>query len=562
MCIPRLGRSSTHLTHAVAASCCKRPKVLHQGSQLADEDLPMPIESTDVTAAEDAAEHAPTAPRSRRSFIFFGALAAAGALAPRSLRAQRVATRRRPAPPVQADEFPTILPQESVIAFESWTSDSVRLVRRVTMGTTFSDVMLARGIGYQGYLNRQLNYTKIPDDTTNAVVATKWPLLSQTADQLFSQPDGTFTAQLQEATIYRAAFSQRQLYERMVEFWSDHFNISINKVGYLKLIDDRDVIRKYAMSKVGDLVRASSKSPAMLGYLDQTLSKVGRPNQNYARELMELHTLGVDAGYTQDDVAELSRVLTGWSFQGRGVFVFNPGDHDWGAKTVMGITVPAGSPSLGQAGIKEGEQLIDMLIAHPNTARFIATKMLKWLLTTEPTASQISTIASVYKATGGDIKSMVRAILNDAWLPASPLKFKRPFHFLVSALRSTNPFVASLATMNSQLNNIGQPLFVFETPDGYPDKVEFWAGNIMPRWSFGSTLSGSTSNTSINVDVSRYLAGTADAAIDIMDQEFFGGELDTPTRLALLNYLKGGTLSARIRETLALAMSSSRFQWY
>src|SRR6185503_4707687 len=125
---------------------------------------------------------------------------------------------------------------------------------------------------------------------------------------------------------------------------------------------------------------------------------------NYAREIMELHTLGVDGGYTQTDVAELSRVFTGWTIQGRGQFVFNPAIHDWGAKTVMGMSIPAGSPSLGQEGVKEGEKVIDMLVAHPNTARFISTKMLKWLLTATPTEAQISAVASAYKATSGDIK--------------------------------------------------------------------------------------------------------------------------------------------------------------
>ena len=198
----------------------------------------------------------------------------------------------------------------------------------------------------------------------------------------------------------------------------------------------RDVIRKHALGKFPDMLKASAHSPSMLAYLDQTQSRNTAPNQNYAREIMELHTLGVDGGYTQDDVAELSRVLTGWTIQGRGNFVFNPAIHDWTAKTLLGVTIPAGSPSLGQAGINEGEQMLDLLVNHPSTARFISTKMLMWLLTPTPTETQISAIASVYKATGGDIKSMIRAILNDAWLPrrADEAPSAVPFPRVVAAV--------------------------------------------------------------------------------------------------------------------------------
>jgi uncharacterized protein (DUF1800 family) len=162
---------------------------------------------------------------------------------------------------------------------------------------------------------------------------------------------------------------------------------------------------------------------------------------------MELHTLGVDGGYTQQDVSELSRVLTGWTFTGAGVFSFNPSRHDWGAKTVLGVTIPAGSPTLGQEGVKEGEQIIEFLLNHPNTARFIATKLLKWFVTPEPSEAQIAAIAGAYKATGGDIKRMVRATLNEGWIAQAPLKLKRPFHLVASGLRATDSVVANIDGM-------------------------------------------------------------------------------------------------------------------
>lgn len=528
----------------------------------------------DPTEREDldqVTDH-PGGTTSRRSFFFFGAMAAA-TLAPSVAKAQIRSRRRpagasRPAPPDEArDAFHTIRPSERPAAFTEWVSDPVpigRLVRRATMGITAEDVALAKQMGWQGYLNWQLNYTRIDDSECENVVAQKWPLMSMTSDQLGQLSDqGEVYRQLRESTIYRAAFSRRQLYQRMVEFWTDHFNQDLEKVGYLYVADLRDVIRKHALGKFPDMLRASAHSPSMLVYLDQNTSRGSAPNQNYARELMELHTLGVDNGYTQNDVAELSRVLTGWTIQGRGNFFFNPNIHDRGAKTVMGLSIPAAPASQGAAGIQEGEAVLDMLVKHPNTARFIARKMLAWLLDPQPTETQIETVAAVYRATGGDIKAMIRVILNDAWLPAAPVKLKRPFHLLVSALRSAKPTVTSLSNMNSQLNNLGHTLFGWDTPDGYPDRVEYWAGNIVPRWNFASQFSSLNSATTLAIDVSPYRAGSPAAAVDLLDQNFFGGEMPAVTRNALLAYAGNGPLTeSRTRELMSLAISSNAFQWY
>lgn len=514
----------------------------------------------DMAAEQAAGVEDENERRSRRSFVFFGALAAA-TLIPGTSRAQAPSRKPRPIEKEPVDDATAIVPREGVAAFAEWDSPLSRLVRRVTLGITKAEVARANQLGWQGYLNYQLNYTRINDNATEAFVATKYPLLSQTSDQLFSAPVGDLRNQLTEGTIYRAAFSQRQLYHRMVEFWTDHFNQDLDKVGYPLVADQRDVIRKNALGKFPDLLKASAHSASMMLYLDQSASRNKAPNQNYAREIMELHTLGVDGGYTQTDVSELSRVLTGWTVQARGSFVFNPLIHDWGSKHVLGVTIPAGSPSLGQDGIKEGEQILDVLVNHPSTARFIATKMLRWLLTPDPSETQISTIASVYRATGGDIKAMIRAMLNDSWLPAAPMKLKRPFHYLASALRSTAPTVTTLAPMSFQLTLLGHPIYSWDTPDGFPDKIEYWAGNIVPRWGFATTVSNSS--TALVVDTTAYRAGSPDAAVDLIDQNFFGGEMPLVTRTGLLTYIKAGTFTdARVRETIALAISANAFQWY
>ncbi|MEO7084168.1 MAG: DUF1800 domain-containing protein [Gemmatimonadaceae bacterium] len=515
----------------------------------------------ELNASDDAAERSSDTRATRRSFLFLGALAAASAL-PKMAKAQG---RARPRPASRPSDVGSAIlqPKESSATFAEWQSTPARLVRRTNYGITPAELMRANQLGHDGYLNYQLNYTRIDDDIVEASVASRFPLLSQTSDQLFSADSGQLELQLQQATIYRAAFSQRQLYHRMVEFWTDHFNQDYTKVQYLLVADQRDVIRTHALGKFPDLLKASGHSASMMAYLDQSSSRNTAPNQNYAREIMELHTLGVNGGYTQTDVAELSRVLTGWTIAGRGVFTFNPSIHDWGSKTVLGVNIPAGSPSLGAAGINEGEQMLNVLAYHPSTARFISTRMLQWLLDPNPSDAQIATVAATYRATGGDIKAMIRVILNESWLAASPMKFARPFHFVASSLRATNPTVTNMATISSQLSVLGHPIYTWATPDGFPDQVEYWAGNILPRWAYGTVLSSLNSATTLAVDTSVYRAGSPAAAIDLIDMNFFGGEMPTVTRTALTTYLTGGTFNdTRVRETISLAIGANAFQWY
>jgi hypothetical protein len=501
----------------------------------------------------------------RRTFVFLGALAAA-TLIPSAARAQgrtRMRSRRRAEPMVKKPrlEGGAIVPNENVAAFAEWDTGGLsRLVRRVTMGITPGELARARSMGWNGYLNHQLNYTRINDAALESSCAARYPLMSLSSDQLFDQDGGDIANQLRESMIFRAAFSQRQLYQRMVEFWTDHFNQDLDKVGYLLVADQRDVIRRYAMTSVPQIVKASAHSASMMVYLDQNVSSSRAPNQNYAREIMELHTLGVDGGYTQDDVAELSRVLTGWTVTGRGQFTFNPNVHDRQNKTVLGVAITGQS---GPGGQGEGEQVLDLLVNHPSTARFIATKLLKWMVTPTPSAEQVSAIASVYRATGGDIKSMLRAMLNDQWVTAAPMKLKRPFHLAVSALRAVNPNVTSVAPINNSLGTLGHRSFSWETPDGYPDKLEYWAGNILPRWSFASSLSSMNSATTIQVDPGMYRGSSIAGTIDLIDQSFFAGEMPVATRDALTAYVGTATLTdARVRELIGLALASNSFQWY
>lgn len=518
---------------------------------------------------EAAAPGSDTERSSRRALL---AAAAAGvatlAAAPATAAAQRAKTEveRRAGgtasaatrPPLYGRwaEGPTEPPSE-------WKNPELRLVRRVTMGMAYGEMDLVRAMGYERYLERQLHPADIADARADAFVSTNYPMLAMTPEQLATQNQTTVATQLQEATLYRAAFSERQLHERMVEFWTDHFNINLFDVYYLKVADDRDVIRKHALGKFGDLVWASAHSAAMLEYLDNTRNRFPRPNQNYARELMELHTLGVDGGYTQEDVAELSRSLTGWTVAGRGVFAFDPAGHDFGAKTVMGKQFPAIPTGSGALGIRDGEEMIKFLVAHPNTAKYVSRKMLRHLLRYDPSGAQVDEVAGVYQRTGGDIKAMVRTILKRDWLVAAPPKHKRPFHFVVSALRAVQPTVRSVAVFNRAATTVGQPIMAWETPDGYPDAVEYWGQNVLTRWNVASQLAAMTAGDA-TTDISPLLsATTAEGVVQGMDLFLFGGEMRARTRQGLVEYLRPApTNQARVREALALALSSAGFQWY
>ncbi len=374
-------------------------------------------------------------------------------------------------------------------------------------------------------------------------------------------------AELQASRILRAVYSERQLQEVMVDFWTNHFNVFVGKGvdRWLLTSYDRDTIRPYALGKFSDLLLATAKSPAMLFYLDnfQSVSPnapVGprpgalRPgaatrdsllgellnrrdrrierdlmmrrqatnpqapqanaqrarrgiNENYARELMELHTLGVDGGYTQKDVQEVARCFTGWTIfaprgggaaaammgqearENAGTFFFNPRLHDDGVKTVLGQKIPAGG------GIKDGLMVLDILAHHPSTARFIATKLVRHFVSDTPPPSLVAKVADTYQKTDGDIREMLRAIFFSPEFnspEAYHAKLKRPFELAVSAVRTLGADTNGGPQFHQWIARMGQPLYGFQTPNGYSDTAETWmnAGALLERLNFGLSLAG------------------------------------------------------------------------
>lgn len=511
------------------------------------------------TSARPTEPDVPVVP-SRRRFFAAGASVAAGlALAARSDAQPPRGGRTQPLPTGGAG---------AQDASREWNDPLLRLVRRVTMGLNPAEVALARQRGFAGYLDWQLRPAAIDDSALESIIATRLPMTQMPAATLRTQDDNEVMQQLSDATWYRAAFSRAQLRERMVEFWSDHFNISIDTVGFLKLVDDREVIRPHALGNFGTLLKATAHSGAMLRYLDQNTSRTPTPNQNYAREIMELHTMGSDGGYTQTDVAELSRILTGWSMNNDGSFRFVRTFHDRNAKTFLGRSFPAMPTTASDAQMKaEGDQAIQMLLEHPSTARYVSLQMARWLLAYEPPAAVVDATAAAFTRTGGDIPSMIRAILTSKNLMAAPAKYKRPFHLAISGIRALGAdttTVPNIRPVRQQSDRMGMPVFRWAQPDGFPDNVAWWSGLVITRWAYGQYLSSLNSATVMRVDTTQFRSpDTPEGVIGQLGTRLFGGEMPTSLRTGLLAYLRGGTFNdARIRETLSLALSAQEFQWY
>jgi hypothetical protein len=446
-----------------------------------------------------------------------------------------------------------------------WRNPALRLARRITYGPARPVNAQIRALGFAGYLNQQLNPTAIDDTACEQFVRENFPRVFMTYKQTVDLGDGwRVWTDLTEALFYRMAFSKRQLYWRMVEFWMDHFNVQVWKPGpelYQPML--RDVIQRHAMGNFTNLLRGIVHSPAMLVYLDNTEGFGNNPNINFARELLELHTIGVDGGQRGIDIRQLSLILTGWTFwwdgPSKGAFRFEEWRHATGSKTVLGRTFP-------YSGKPEGDQVIDFLAAHPNTARYVSKKLLRWFLSYEPTTAQVNAVAAEFTRTRGDIKSVLRIILTQANIMAAPPKLKRPLHFMISALRSTEAwsFESWWSLRHEHLDSMGMVPTLWEMPDGYPDKLEFWAPGIIPRLNFAMRM-GNNRVWGVRTDIERQIGQTRDPArvLNVIREAFFANEMPVSDANSLWRYLKARPLnSERIRGAIALAIGSHGFQWY
>jgi uncharacterized protein (DUF1800 family) len=440
-------------------------------------------------------------------------------------------------------------------------------LNRLTYGPTMEERRHVAAVGTEAWIEEQLAPPAGPDLPAEIAVRPLTSLTLEAADlAVWERAD--VMAELKTSALLRRVYAGRQLMEVMTEFWTDHFNISVEKGAcwYLKTIDDRDVIRRHALGNFGELLLASARSPAMLVYLDNQANDRRSPNENYARELLELHTLGIDGGYTQRDVMELARCLTGWTVRQRfwlGQFEFQPEKHDPGAKVVLGMPVAA-------AGGHEAEAILEQLAVHPSTARHLARKLARRFLALEPDEESdiVARAARAFLASKGEIRPVLKTILLDglARHPSQPTpKFKRPVHLVVSALRMLNAATDGGRGLHQHLARMGQPLFEWPTPDGPPDETAAWQTGLMARWEFACQLAGNRIPGTL-IDLPAILQTTGaespDGWIDALSNAALGKPLAEPGRTEVWRALSAVDEDEGPSLLLAALLASPAFQWH
>jgi uncharacterized protein (DUF1800 family) len=506
----------------------------------------------------------------------------------------------------------------------------VHVLNRIGFGPMPGDVERVRTSGLEAYIERQLQPEKIDDaamrarlealttiEASSRELAEQYVMPAQRAraeqqraranaqsgtppqPEMMAAPQSPevrgerqVLLELSQHKLLRAAYSDRQLEEVMVDFWFNHFNVFAAKGLTRNYVTEyeREAIRPHVLGKFRDLLQATAESPAMLFYLDNWQSATPqeqtqmqgpargrqrrgmrgtgtrtiadapaaaqnrRPrgiNENYARELMELHTLGVDGGYTQKDVQEVARAFTGWTIanprQGGG-FVFEPRMHDNGVKTVLGTRVSAG-------GKGDGERVLDLLAKHPSTARHIATKLARRFVSDDPPAALVDRAAKRFLETGGNIRDVVRTIVisPEFFAPETQrAKIKNPFEFVVSSMRATAAQIPSAMPLVQSLRELGMPLYLCQPPTGYSDKADAWVntGALLNRMNFAVAL---TEGRIRGTRGSGALRAIPLQPADLLIKDIFAGDLSATTTATVR---KAGTPA----QTIALLLGSPEFQ--
>ncbi|SDC33665.1 Uncharacterized conserved protein, DUF1800 family [Massilia sp. PDC64] len=403
-------------------------------------------------------------------------------------------------------------------------TQALHVLNRLAYGPRPGDVERVATMGVQRWIDQQLHPETIPLpaelnarlaqlDTVNRSagesVAEYLELQrdvrmdDEGAKQRRRQAEARVSRQAAEARLLRAVESPRQLEEVMVDFWYNHFNVFAGKGIDRALVTsyERDAIRPYALGSFRALLGATAKHPAMLFYLDNVVSSAPRAdakgkarglNENYARELMELHTLGADGGYTQRDVTELARMLTGWTFDQKRLartgetFRFDAGRHDRGTKTWLGHEI-------APAGQQEGEYALDVLAMHPATAHHVSRELAQYFVSDDPPPGLVDRMAATWLASQGDIRAVLATLFaSREFMDAGTTgaKFKTPYQYVVSAVRASGVPVANVGPLVSTMNQLGMPLYGCQTPDGYKNTQDAWLNPdaLTRRIAFASAL--------------------------------------------------------------------------
>ena len=440
-------------------------------------------------------------------------------------------------------------------------------LNRLGYGPRPADVRRVLAMGLEDWVEEQLSPLPDPDlDTRLRGFTTLGYPISQVlaafnADRGFGQILDEFLA----AKLVRSAHASNQLQEVLVDFWFNHFNVFIGDgfVRYSAMAYERDAIRPHVLGRFRDLIGAVAAHPAMLFFLDNYLNRadstergrmVAGINENYGRELLELHTVGVDAGYTQDDVREAARVFTGWGIDNvnnAGNFVFRPAFHDRAAKHVFGLDVAAGG------GKEEGDRLLDHLCAHPATARFVSWRLAQRFVADDPPARVVDRMAATFQSSRGDLRAVLRTMVGTAefWAEAfGPGKVKTPLELVVSAIRAVEGQVTSARGVAAQLSNMGMGLYASVPPTGYSNRGSEWLNpsSHLARMNFALDLAANAM-PGVAVDsrsvVSR-LGGNPDdprSAASTLNVDLFARNLSRETLDAASRVAPGGSVGVAPR---------------
>ncbi len=433
----------------------------------------------------------------------------------------------------------------------------LHVVNRLSFGATAEQIEQVKSSGIEAYIKAQLAPESIPNSPKLEKNLAKLDTLGMSTHEAYNkyfisqqkranlspqevkqrrQARRVVYHQAVESNLARAISSPHQLQEVMTNFWFNHFNVFARKNNIDLLVSNyENKIRGNSLGNFRDLLGETAKHPAMVIYLDNRLNSAPNSpgargnarglNENYARELLELHTLGVDGGYTQDDVVALARILTGWSTigpqanrEGDNGFVFHKNRHDFGDKVFLGKTIKG-------RGKEEVEEALDMLAAHPSTARFISYKLAQYFVADEPPNSLVEKLASTFQQSQGDIKSVLDTLFHSSEFNDPQYyhqKFKTPQQYLISLVRAADINNPNYNRLRGMLNQLAMPVFLCPTPDGYDNTQGAWLNpdSMLKRISLATAIANGNLNKKDPVDINKIEAS-------------LGGNLSAQTKEAL-----------------------------